>query len=108
MLAELLKKIDIFGKEPNALEWGDPTEPKKRDMHKNSCGGVVTLIYATLVIAFLIAESEDMFKGKLNWSSVTTEIHPDKLGMVSFDTAQLVPHINIVSNTISDFVEPED
>ena len=108
MLADLLKKIDIFGTEPRSLEFGDPANPKQRDMHKNACGGAVTILYATLVIAFLIAESEEMFNGKLKWSSVTSEIHPDKLGMVSFDSAQMVPHIAIVSNTISDFVVPEE
>lgn len=52
-MANCLKRFDIFASEPNLLTFGDPANPKTREMWKTSWGGCSSICFLMLVSAYI-------------------------------------------------------
>ena len=92
---DTLRSIDIFGQEPSVLTFGDPDNPKTRQMWKTPCGGVFTVGFVTLVILYIAYGFIAIDSGIRDIiEDIVIGIDEDSMGSVSLEEMKVMPVIH--------------
>lgn len=104
----VMRKLDMFATEPNVLTFGDPDNPKTREMWKTSCGGCSSICFVLLTLTYVAYSAYAITTGDKDSFEVTSEpIPPDYLGRLTFEDMLVMPvvHFDYLANSV--YLDPQ-
>ena len=71
-LLDSVKNLDLLAEEKNLLTFGNPNNPRSREMWKTPWGGCFTLIYSMIIMTFLTRNMQEIVTGEGNTTEIIT------------------------------------
>lgn len=88
----MLRTIDIFGEEPNLLTFGDPNDPKTRNMWRTFLGGICTIFFVMCSLAYVGMSVITVYDGSRDVIIQVETLHDQtQMGGKTFEDMRTMP-----------------